>query len=74
MCFLLFSVGEAPPAYDTSDPSDLAQFLEFADIRLVRGAFIHELAASQGSMPRRQEAERASCQGSQTALVALLKS
>lgn len=62
-----------PPEYNLEDPKSLAEFLTSANIRLVRGAFIQELARQpRGQLPRRQEAERASCQGSHTALVTFL--
>jgi len=43
--------------YSLTDPNTLAQYLEHANIRLVRAEYLYELAKSKGTLPRRQEAE-----------------
>ncbi|CAK9109314.1 unnamed protein product [Durusdinium trenchii] len=67
-CDMLPEAAPVVPDYDLTDPMDLANFFSFANIRLLRGAFIKHLAKEKLGLPRRQEAEQASC-GSQTALV-----
>ncbi|CAJ1361682.1 unnamed protein product [Effrenium voratum] len=54
--------------YGYENPVDLANFLNAADIRLVRGAFLKKLHKLGQAMPRRQEAQQAYA-GSATALV-----
>lgn len=67
--FATSAAAQVVPDYDLTDPMDLANFFSFANIRLLRGAFIKHLAKEKLGLPRRQEAEQASC-GSQTALAA----
>ncbi|CAL1167424.1 unnamed protein product [Cladocopium goreaui] len=43
--------------YDLKEPRALAQFLQDADIRLIRAKYLHDLAQSKRPLPRRQEAE-----------------
>ncbi|CAJ1406730.1 unnamed protein product, partial [Effrenium voratum] len=54
--------------YGYENPVDMANFLNAADIRLVRGAFLKKLHKLGQAMPRRQEAQQAYA-GSATALV-----
>ncbi|CAE7208126.1 Nlrc5 [Symbiodinium natans] len=57
-----------PDKYDLEDKMQLAQFLEKANIRLVRVEFLQKLHREGRRLPRRQEAEYAYA-GSRTALV-----
>ncbi|CAE7231324.1 NLRC3 [Symbiodinium sp. CCMP2592] len=43
--------------YCLTDPGSLAQYLEHANIRLVRAKYLYELVQSKRTLPRRQEAE-----------------
>ncbi|CAL1167432.1 unnamed protein product [Cladocopium goreaui] len=43
--------------YDLKEPRAFAQFLQDADIRLIRAKYLHDLAQSKRPLPQRQEAE-----------------
>ncbi|CAE7466534.1 Nlrc3, partial [Symbiodinium necroappetens] len=43
--------------YDLTDPKSLAEYLNDANIRLVRAEYLYELLKSKSLLPRRQEAE-----------------
>eukprot|EP00930_Biecheleria_cincta_P070574 TRINITY_DN58208_c0_g1_i1.p1 TRINITY_DN58208_c0_g1~~TRINITY_DN58208_c0_g1_i1.p1 ORF type:complete len:594 (-),score=82.98 TRINITY_DN58208_c0_g1_i1:334-2115(-) len=60
---------EREMTYDLQDPRALANFLEDADIRLVRAEYLGDLHRKGAAFPRRQEAERAMTNSGRTALV-----
>ncbi|CAE7246186.1 NLRC3 [Symbiodinium sp. CCMP2592] len=50
-------LGACQAKYNLEDPRQLAAFLKYADIRLVRTKYLYELRSQSKLLPRRQEAD-----------------